>query len=217
LLLALGFSLLWSSVAGATLFLHFDGITGGSEIEDHQGWSEILDVSWGVAQTGGGVGGGAGKPVFQDLTWNMLLDKSVTSLFNYISTGRHIKDATVDFTFAINDNNVTYFQMYFKQVNLTNLMLQGTSSALPTLFGAFEYAFIKLTYTEFTETGSVAGQTWASFDLALNRGEMGALAALFARGLSGPTTVAAAPIPASLWLLAPVLIGLAALGRRAKR
>lgn len=207
-LLVICFSFMLSSAASADLFLKFDGIEGGSTAIDHPKWIEIESCQWGVSNTQTTTGGGAGKPKFDDFSWTQEMDKSVTNLFADIASGKHIKDATVDFTAHISDKNVTYFQMYFKNVLLTSLNLKGTSNTIPNIFGTFAYNYIKMTYTEFDETGRKAGSQWADFDLKKNRGSVGSLALLFAQGVSGPTIVSSVPVPASLLLLGSGLVGL---------
>jgi type VI secretion system secreted protein Hcp len=215
LLLLLGVSLVLSSGASATptdLFLKFDGIAGESTDSRYRDWSEISSVNWGVSASSGGVvgGGGAGKVVFQDLTWSQVMDKSVTGLFSAIAKGQHIKDARVDFI-KPGVNPLVYFKMEFREVFLTNLDVIGTSSSKATIDGAFSYDFLKMTYTPQKADGSAGPSVSAEFDLKTNKGSLGSLAYLFALGTSGPTAVV--PIPASLLLLGSGLLGLVGLRR----
>jgi type VI secretion system secreted protein Hcp len=214
-LLVICFSFILASAASADLFLKFDGIEGGSTAEDHPKWIGLESCQWGVS-TAKKTGSGAGKPKFDDFSWTQEMDKSFPALFADTASGKHIKDATVDFTAHISDKNVTYFQMYFKDVLLTSLQLKGTSSTIPNIFGSFAYNYIKMTYTEFDEKGRKAGSQWADFDLKKNRGSVGNLALLFAQGVSGPTVVSSVPVPASLFLLGSGLVGLIGLRRKFK-
>jgi type VI secretion system secreted protein Hcp len=216
ILMVFGLSLLVSSGASADLFLKFDGIDGESTEIHHVNWSNILDVNWGVSATPpapGGGGSGASKPVFKDLSWNQVMDKSVIGLFNDISTGKFIKNALVDFTTS-GSNPVTYFQMEFQDVFLTNLDIAGTSSSRATIDGAFAYDFIKMTYSLFDTTGKKVGESTASYDLKTNTGSVGALAALFGLGTSGPPNIAPVPIPSSLLLLGSGMVGLMGMRRK---
>lgn len=211
MLLALGFSFMLSGGASAGLFIHFDGITGESTNIDHAGWSNILDVHWGVSATAPTGGGGAGKTVFDDLSWTQVVDKSVTALFTDIVLGKYIKDATVDFT-TTGSQPYTYFQMAFQNVFLTKLTEDGKPSSA-TMSGAFAYDIISMTYTYQTATGQLVPTT-ASYNLNTGAGSVGALAALFGLGTSGPNAVVPVPIPDSLFLLGSGLVGLIGLGRK---
>lgn len=90
LLLVLGFSFILASAASANIFLKFDEIFGESTDKNHQDWSNILDLSWGVSASqasGGGSGSSVGKLVFDDLSWTQVIDKSVMPLFNEMFLG----------------------------------------------------------------------------------------------------------------------------------
>jgi type VI secretion system secreted protein Hcp len=207
LLLVVGFSLLWSSVASANLYLKFDGIIGECTELQHQGWSVISDVSWGVtvASVVSG-GGGVDRPMFQDLSWDQVMDKSFPPLFTDISLGRHITRAQVDFTTG-GTGNTTYFQMVFDNVLLTSLALNGHSSGKATVDGAFDYRKIAMTYWEIRPDGSRGSPIKASYDLLTGKGSVADLGLLYGLGLEGSSSIV--PIPASLWLLGSGLAGLA--------
>jgi type VI secretion system secreted protein Hcp len=220
ILLVLGLSLLAASGANAVttdLFMQFEGIDGESTRIDHLGWSYILGVKWGVsaiAPAPGGGGGTAGKPVLSDLSWNQVEDKSFPPLFADIVSGTFIPTAHIDFTARGGDRDRIYFQMEFKDVFLTSLNLSGVTGADTTVAGSFAYDFIRMTYTPYDSAGRPLPPLIAEYSLVTHTGSVGALGSLYAMGLSGPTTVPAVPIPASLFLFGSGLVGLAGLRRQ---
>jgi len=216
LVLLLGFGLLWSSAANADLFIKFTGIDGESQDRDHRGWSDISSVAWGVSVTAPSGGGGAGRPVFNDLSWNQVVDTSLPPLFTDIVTGRRITKVLVDFTTTVNERELTYFEMEFRNVSLTSLDLSGDSNGDATLAGSFAYGFIKMTYRELEPDGSLGPAISAQYNVQTrtSAAAAGRLAALYGLGLEEPTLAAAIPIPGSLLLLGTGLIGLIGLRRK---
>ena len=222
MLLVLGLSLLVVSTANATLtdlFIKFQGIDGESTEKDHGAWSNILSVKWGVSAVASNLGSGsaAGKPVFDDLSWTQVLDKSFPPLFGKIAAGNHISKVNIDFASPSGEGDRVYFQMEFHNVLLTSLGLIGDTSAKTTMSGAFAYDTIAMTYLEYGPDGAIKDAIEASYDLRTHMGSVGDLASLFALGLSGPTTTPAVPIPASLFLFGSGLAGLAGLRRKLHR
>lgn len=201
--------------ASAALFIKFDGIDGESTERDHRHWNDIDSVQWGVTMARTVGHGGAGKPVFSDLNWMQVLDKSVPKLFDKLTDGKVIRTATVDFTTRLGeDMESTYFQMIFTGVLITSLDVSGTSESRANLSGSFFYDKIKMIYTEYGPDGRKLGQTEAEYDLGSAKGSVGALVGLYALGMEPPLGPATVPVPATLWLLGAGLAGLAGVRRR---
>jgi len=170
----------------------------------------------GLGQGEVAAGGGAAKPVFSDLKWNQIMDKSFPPLFTDISQGKNLPKVLVDFTAIVGGNILTYFEMEFDNVLLTSLAMSGDSSSRATVAGSFAYDFIKMTYHPIKANGTLGAAITAQYDLGTALGSAADLANLYALGLSGPSSQEV-PIPPSLWLLGSGLVGLAGWRRRLRR
>jgi type VI secretion system secreted protein Hcp len=218
LVLLVGLVLLWASAAQADMFLKFADITGDSTVKGFVGWTQISHINWGVSnsQIVSGGGGGAGKANFQDLSWTQALDKTFPTLFLDVATGKHIKEAFVDFTKPGRSATLPYFEMHFRDVLLANLIFSSSGNEIPTVNGAFNYGFIEITYWVTNLDGSRGQKITESFDLIKNKGGAAELALLYAMGITesmlGNSLLqgsVGAPIPGSVWLLGAGLAGLA--------
>ena len=79
-------------------FLKLDGIPGESADDKHKGEIDVESFSWGATQQGSsafGGGAGAGKVSYQDFHFVMKMSKASPKLLDAVSTGKHIKQATV--------------------------------------------------------------------------------------------------------------------------
>jgi type VI secretion system secreted protein Hcp len=79
-------------------FLKLDGIDGDSLVRGYEKWIEVMSFSWGVSQGAShasGGGGGAGKAVFQDLSFVVNFSKASPELFKRCATGEHIKSGVL--------------------------------------------------------------------------------------------------------------------------
>jgi len=84
----------------ADIFAKLGDIKGESLDDKHKDEIEILSWSWGVSNTasaGGlkGVGIGAGRPTFHDLSFTHKIDKASPVLMQACATGVHLKEATI--------------------------------------------------------------------------------------------------------------------------
>ena len=140
-------------------------------------------------------------------------------MFEATATGKHIKDVDIEFMTSGADKNVKYFEMFFKEVQPTSIMMNGSSDSRPTYEGSFAYESLKMIYTQIDESGKPKGNVEGEYDLVKGKGSVGALASLFAMGLLGPsnTSLTPVPIPAAAWLLGSGLIGLIMIRRKFRK
>ncbi|HEX2011146.1 MAG TPA: type VI secretion system tube protein Hcp, partial [Roseateles sp.] len=122
-----------SAVWANDYFLKIDGIDGESTRENFEKWIDINAFSWGVVNPAASPsGGGAGKASFSDLSWSQMVDKSVVPIFLGVASGKHYKDATLSVV-GSGETQRPFFQMVFKDAQLTSLQTSGGGDALQAM------------------------------------------------------------------------------------
>ena len=211
-------SLISSSAFGA-LFLNFDGVDGDSQDADHDKWIDILTVNWNISVSVSPAGGSqkeVSKPVFSDITWTQVQDKSFPALFSRISDGTIIKSAEIDFTTSGGKGQRVFFELDFDDVILTSLSLSADANNLPAITGSFTYSKVEVTFIPQDDKGGELSPINASYDLASNKGSAADVASLFAQALNGPV-VSNVPLPGGIWLFGSLLPYLYWRGNRATK
>ena len=75
------------------IFIRLDGITGESKDAKHNGWIDVLTISYDVSQSSSmnvGGGGGVGRADFTPVTFGHHVDRASPALFKYCASGKHI-------------------------------------------------------------------------------------------------------------------------------
>ncbi|OLE74363.1 MAG: fimbrial protein [Acidobacteria bacterium 13_1_20CM_2_57_8] len=158
-------------------FLKIDGIPGESTDDKHKDWIEILSFSHGVAQpvsrTSSSAGGaGAERCEHQDYTIVKYLDKASPKLYEYCSTGQHIKEITLELCRAGGDK-LKYMEVKMEEVIVSTASPGGNGKGndnFPTETISFNYGRIKWTYTQQKRAdGSGGGNVTGGWDLTANK------------------------------------------------
>lgn len=139
------------------MFLILDGIQGESKDKVHAKAIDVLAWSWGMSQSGTfhtGMGGGAGKASFQDISITKWVDNSTATLMNKIAQGGHVATAKLVVRKAGGDNPLEYVVIDMQQVMITSLSTGGSGGEDQLTENiTLNFAKVKTTYTGQTDTG----------------------------------------------------------------
>ncbi len=158
-------------------YLKIDGIPGESTDDKHKDWVEVLSFSHGIHQpahvTKSSAGGaGAERCEHMDFTIMKHLDKASSKLYEYCSSGKHLKSVAVEMCRAGGDK-VRYMEIKMEEVLISNVSPAGSSDGeggFPTESVSFNYGKIKWTYTQQKRAdGSGGGNVTGGWDLTANK------------------------------------------------
>lgn len=156
----------------ADYLLEIDGIKGESADAKHKGAIEVDSFSWGVTQSSSATaaGQGAGKVVFQDITFTSRLGAASPQLFLSCATGQHIKKAILTVRKAGGDQQ-EYYKVTLEDVLVSSLQQSAADdeSGEPTDTFSLDFARIELEYTPQREDGSTDAPVKAGYDLKANK------------------------------------------------
>jgi type VI secretion system secreted protein Hcp len=147
-------------------------IDGECQKKDHVGEVDILSFSFGAHQTGsfqkGGMGGGAGKAEFTDVSILKEVDKASPQLFQACAAGTHFKKMLLTSQKA-GDKPLLYYTVELGDVIVSSLTNSGsTGGDAITESLTFNVAQIKFTYYEQQKDGSKGAKSEAGYDIRSN-------------------------------------------------
>lgn len=154
-------AILMPSATAAAAYIKFDGIDGESQDRDHRDWSNILSFSQGkFVPSDTATGRARGGVVLEDILVTKELDKSSPKLAEAVCKGTHFPTVEIHWTKAVPGGRVTYYAYELKNVQVTGYHIGGSarSDQTPTEELSLNFSEIKVTYTEFDETGRVKGK-----------------------------------------------------------
>ncbi len=147
--------------SGEAWFAKYDGVDGEAEDQDHDKWIDVLSIDWGVHKPGGGATGQSrrrGAPVIDDFVISFDYEKSSPKILEGCLTGKVFPKLEVELTTTFPDARVTYLRYEMKNVMCTNYDVGGSAAAgRPVVVVGNNFEEIKVTYTEFDDTGKPAG------------------------------------------------------------
>ena len=155
------------------MFLKLDGIKGESTDDKHKDEIEIISFSWGAASNASigsaSTGGGSGKAVFSDFTFQKRVDMSSPKLALLSARGEHIATATISIRKAGGAAGQVDYQVYsLEKMYVTGLHISGDSNGdfyetltlSPTKF--------KWEYKQQNAAGGLTGNVAVTVDRAAN-------------------------------------------------
>ncbi len=150
------------------VFLKIATVKGESKDDKHKDEIDVLSWSWGVAQTGSGLGGGkgAGKANFSDLSFMHAVDKSTPVLMKACAMGDHYDTATLVSRKA-GKGQQDYLIIKMKEVFITSVQPSG-SSEHPMESVSISFGHVDLEYKPQKEDGTLDAGVHFIYDLKKN-------------------------------------------------
>jgi type VI secretion system secreted protein Hcp len=137
-----------TTAAADPLFMHINGIPGGSTDKGHAGWISVSGYHASLSNTASqaGTGGGAGKAQFGPFTVTIPYSRAVLPLMSAVATGRVLRTVELQAATVSGGRELNYLT-----ITLTNAMataIQETSSGgQPTDTLTFTASRIAVSYT----------------------------------------------------------------------
>jgi len=151
-------------VAYGAAFAKYEGIDGESTDAKHDKWIDLLSVEWEAHQSGGETTGPSRRrraPVVGDMTLTMEFKKSSVELIEKVLSGEVIPRLLIELTSTYGRSRATYLTYHLTNVMITSFQKSASTNenGNPTLIIGNNFEQIKVTYTEYDDTGSSRGNT----------------------------------------------------------
>ena len=155
------------SSSGERWFIKYDGIEGESTDDNHDKWIDVLNIDWGIHQPGGGQTGATrrrGSVVVEDITLTMEYEKSSPKLQEKMLMGEVIPKLEIELTATYGGARATYLKYELKNVMVTSFQTGGSADdGPPTVVVGNNFEEMKVTYTEYDDTGASKGNVETEF------------------------------------------------------
>lgn len=154
-------------------YCKIDGIPGECTEDQHKDWIEILSFDHGINQptsaTASSAGGATtGHCEHRDYSIVKYIDKASPKLYEVSSSGKHIKEVTIEFMRAAGGSKVKYMEVKMEEVVISSVHPGASKNAegFPTEAVSFNYGTIKWVYTQQKRgDGSGGGNVTGGWDL----------------------------------------------------
>lgn len=158
--------------ASVDYFLKIDGIPGESTDDRHKDWINLESWSWGATQAGtsGGGGGGAGKVIVDSFSFGKTVDKASPKLFESLTTGKHLKDVTLELCRSSDDGrSQCYLTIKLTDVLISGYQIGGSGGSIPTDQFSLNFAKIEFEYKPQKVDGTLDAPVKAGYDVKANK------------------------------------------------
>jgi len=145
------------------MFVKFDGIDGEADDKDHTGWSDMLGFRHEITRNESGESGSVRARSVAELGPLVVaksIDKAAPKLQEAILQGRVFPMVRIELGATYTDaGRVVYYRYELKNVQITSYNISGDTDSLPVEELALSFEEIKVTYTEYDNTGKKKGST----------------------------------------------------------
>jgi len=153
----------------ADFFLEIADHKGEATDATHKDKIQLQSFSWGCTNAGvfaSNTGGGAGKAVFQDFNFAMIMNKASPELFLSCATGKHIPKATL-FCRKSGGKQEEYLKVYFTDILISSYQTGAAEGAnsLPMEQISFNFAIAKFEYAAQKKEGGLDTPVIRGYDI----------------------------------------------------
>ncbi len=157
------------------VFAKFEGVDGESKDSNHDKWIDVLSIDWGAHKPGGGMTGQSrrrGAAVVEDVTLTVEFEKSSPKLQEKCLKGEVIPKLELEQTATYGGSRMTYLKYELKNVMVTSFQVNASGNdeaGPPTVVIGNNFEEIKVTYTEYDDTGGSKGNV--EYEFKVEKGE----------------------------------------------
>ena len=155
----------------ADIFLQIEGVRGESDNRDFKQAIDVLEWSWGMAQSGSsdkGTGRGAGKVDVEDLTFTHYVDSATPALMQACASGDHFDKVRLTLVRSA-DKRQAYVVIDLERVLVSSIATGGAEgSDRPIEEVSLNFATVKVSYRPFDARGGAGETIEFSWDVASN-------------------------------------------------
>jgi type VI secretion system secreted protein Hcp len=145
------------------IFAKYDGIDGESTNANHAAWVDVLSLDWGATHaTSLGAAGGRRRSsaMVEEMVLSLHYEKAAPKLLEKCLEGAVIPRLEIEVTATYGGTRVTYLRYELENVVVASYHVHAPGNdeaGPPTVVVANGFEEIKVTYTEFGDDGSAAG------------------------------------------------------------
>ncbi|RQV75046.1 Hcp family type VI secretion system effector [Burkholderia anthina] len=153
------------------IFLKLAGIAGESLDADHSNEIEVLTWDWSVSQQSNmhmESGGGAGRSIVDDLTFEHYIDRATPNLIQCCLTGRHIERAVLVMRKA-GGTPLEYLRVTMEDVLVTKVsQVSTTNMRIPREEVRLSFSQVRQEYLVQNSRGGNGGTVSMGYDIKAN-------------------------------------------------
>lgn len=145
------------------VYAKYDGFDGESKDQNHDKWSDVLMIDWGMHKPGGGATGQSrrrGAAVVEDVVLTMEYEKACPKLQEKMLKGEVIPKLEIEQTATYGGNRSTYLRYELEKVTITSCQVSASGNdeaGPPTVVVGNNFEKVKVTYTEYDNDGNPGG------------------------------------------------------------
>ncbi len=155
----------------ADMYLQIDGLRGDSADRDHKDWIEIVSFTHAIDHpvSASPAGTAGARTHHSDYSVTKRVDQTSPKLYEMCSSGKHLKNVTLEMMRGSGENRVRYMQVKLEEVLVSHVAPSGGAD-FPTEAVGFNYGKITWTYTAPKRAdGSQGGNVTAGWNLLQNK------------------------------------------------